>query len=84
MMFGKPNIIGEIKMHAISNAGLLYADVADQGAFYKSGSTNIVPTGGPSAGAHLGFDASKSDAVFGASKKSRRNPLYSYRGGMRL
>ena len=54
-------------MHAISNAGLLYADVADQGAFYKSGSTNVVPSGANSLGAHLGFDASKSDAVFGAS-----------------
>lgn len=54
-------------MHAISNAGLLYADVADQGAFYKSGSTNVVPTGANSAGAHLGFDASRSETVFGAS-----------------
>ena len=51
--FGRPNITGEVKMHAISNAGLLYADVADQGAFYKSGSTNVVPTGANSAGAHL-------------------------------
>ena len=64
---GLPNIIGEIKMHAISNAGLIYADVTDQGAFYKSGSTNVVPSGTNSLGAHLGFDASKSDAVFGAS-----------------
>jgi len=54
-------------MHAISNAGLIYADVTDQGAFYKSGSTNVVPSGTNSLGAHLGFDASKSDAVFGAS-----------------
>ena len=64
---GLPNITGEIKMHAISNAGLIYADVTDQGAFYKSGSTNVVPSGANSLGAHLGFDASKSDAVFGAS-----------------
>ena len=54
-------------MHANSNAGLLYADVTDQGAFYKSGNTNTVPNGVTAAGAHLGFDASKSEAVFGAS-----------------
>lgn len=62
-------------MHAISNAGLLYADVADQGAFYKSGSTNVAPSGANSLGAHLGFDASKSDAVFGASTTAQPKAL---------
>ena len=54
-------------MDASSNAGLLYADVADQGTFYKSGSTNVVPNGISSAGAHLGFDASRSEDIFGGS-----------------
>ena len=54
-------------MHAVSNAGLLYDDVPDIGAFFKSGRTNVVPNGANAVGAHLGFDASRSDTVYGYS-----------------
>ena len=55
-------------MHAVSNAGLLYADVPDNGAFLKIGSTNVVPNGTNGIGAHLGFDASRFSALFGKSQ----------------
>lgn len=62
-----PNITGEIKMHAVSNAGLLYDDVPDIGAFFKSGRTNVVPNGANAVGAHLGFDASRVSKIYGSS-----------------
>ena len=64
---GLPNITGEIKMHAVSNAGLLYDDVPDIGAFFKSGRTNVVPNGANAVGAHLGFDASRVSKIYGSS-----------------
>lgn len=54
-------------MHHVSNACLIYDDVEPTGAFCKVGSSNVVPTGANSLGAHLGFDASRSSAVYGSS-----------------
>ena len=67
LCWDRPNITGEIKMHAVSNAGLLYADVPDIGAFFKSGRTNVVPNGANAVGAHLGFDASLANGLYGSS-----------------
>ena len=53
-----PNIFGEIVMHSVSNAALLYDDAEVSGAFTKSGTSNVAPDGASVAGKHLGFNAS--------------------------
>lgn len=53
-----PNIVGEIVMHSVSNAALLYDDAEVSGAFTKTGTSNVAPNGASVDGKHLGLDAS--------------------------
>lgn len=53
-----PNIFGEIVMHSVSQAALLYDDSEVSGAFTTSGSSNVAPDGASVPGRHLGLDAS--------------------------
>lgn len=55
-------------MHAVSNAGLLYADAEETGAFTKVGSSRISPSGTNVAGNHLGFDSSRVSPIYGKTE----------------
>lgn len=63
-----PNITGEIEMHSSTNAGLLYPDAEESGAFYKASYAMITPSGATVSGNHLGLDASRSSGIFGESE----------------
>ena len=63
-----PNITGEIEMHSSTNAGLLYPDAEESGAFYKASYARITPSGATVSGNHLGLDASRSSGIFGESE----------------
>lgn len=56
--------MGEVVMHSVSMAGLLYADANVSGAFTKTGTTNVAPDGVSVAGTHLGFDASQCSSEY--------------------
>lgn len=63
-----PNITGEIEMHSSTNAGLLYPDAEESGAFYKASYARLTPSGATVSGNHLGLDSSRSSGIFGESE----------------
>ena len=56
-----------IELNHVSNAGLIYDGAEATGALCKIGSANVAPNGVNAPGAHLGFDASLSNAIYGGS-----------------
>ena len=64
-------------MHSISNAGLLYQDAEEAGAFLKASVARVTPYGATVSGNHLGFDSSRSDVHFGSSLTVQPSSLQS-------